>query len=75
MTPCVLPASAPPPVRLHNLDDRGRAKAERMRGAGSAVHLAGVRLPGRVMCTKGRPVEILAKAAPAPRRPRPSWPG
>jgi len=59
-----------------------------------------MRLPGRVMCTKGRPVpaaeygamaaapgqrrrlavahravEILAKAAPAAPRPRPSRPG
>jgi len=47
---------APPPASGHGLDDRGGAKAERIPEAGGAVHLTGVRLPRRVMWTKGWPV-------------------
>src|SRR5436190_1337884 len=47
-------APMPPSAPGHNLDDRSRATADRMRGAGGAVPRAGVRLPRRVMKTKAR---------------------
>src|SRR5882672_8898813 len=75
MTPAHTSASAPttPPAPGHNLDDRGGAKAERMRRAGGPFHRARIRLPRRVTCTKGRPVpaaEYGVMAATLGQRPR-----
>ncbi len=66
MTPPRASADASTPTTpRHSLDDLGGAKAERMRGAGGTVHLAGMRLPRRIVCTKDRPVPAAEYAAMA----------
>jgi hypothetical protein len=60
MTPHAQPASPPrpPPSARQELHDNGGGPAERMRGAGGAVHRAGIHLPRGVTRMKAQPVPM-----------------